>query len=351
MPYKDPEKKKQWEREHRKGSAHRVWWGYLYPESAPEDWETRIRESGHECVWALHDKDVTATGETKKAHVHVAVRFAHAQDAAAAKEALGGFGVLEASVQWRDSWRAVCRYLTHMDDPDKYQYSPDIVGECGGADWRTEIYRASDKYEIIAAMQDWCDDPANVKPNGCPPQFNDLMRYARANNKEWFMALCDNCAIVMREYCKGNRHDWRDEQYRVYAHGGTVYSDAYADNPDEWREVDGGAGKEPEAGSMEQSATTGAQPSFADCGVDAAVERQDQTGVRVDGRSAPSTVSMPESSGEGDSGMESCGGEADPQGSAYYVSPAWSPDPRPRPERGCLRGAQPPSFGGSRRGV
>lgn len=223
MPYKDKEKKAQWERKNRgKGTTHAIWWGYLYFDSAPEDWEQRIRESGYECVWAVHDKDVRATGEVKETHVHIAVRFSHAVDASTAKSVLTEFGVKEASVQFRDSWRAVCRYMVHMDDPDKYQYDPSIVCECGGADWHTEIYRTSDKYAVVAAMQDWCDDQANAKANGCPPQFNDLMRYARANQQEWFMALCDSSAIVMREYCKANRHDWRDDRWEVYKNGSTV---------------------------------------------------------------------------------------------------------------------------------
>ena len=68
------------------------------------------------------------------------------------------------------------------------------------------------------------------------------------------MALCDNGAVVMREYCKGNRHEWRDERYQVYASGAAAYADDHA----EWREVGGGAVKEPGAGSTEDSATTGA---------------------------------------------------------------------------------------------
>ena len=35
------------------------------------------------------------------------------------------------------------------------------------------------------------------------------------------------------------------------------------------------------------------EPSFTDCGIDAAGNWIDQTGIRVDGRSAPSTLSLP----------------------------------------------------------
>lgn len=214
MPYKDPAKKKQWERENRTTKTRHIWWGYLYHDSAPEDWERRIRESGYECVWATHDKDVTATGEIKKSHTHVAVKFEQKVTQKTAEEVLGACGVVPASVQFRDSWRAVCRYMIHMDDPDKYQYDPQIVNQCGGADWESAIHRSSDKYRLVGEMMAWIDDPKNNLTNGCPPQFADLMRYARDERQEWFHALCDSCAVVMREYCKGRRHNWRDEVLR-----------------------------------------------------------------------------------------------------------------------------------------
>ena len=71
MPYKDKEKQREAQRRYEKkkrgkGKLHAIWWGYLYLDSAPDDWETRIRESGYECVWAMHDKDVRPTGEIKR---------------------------------------------------------------------------------------------------------------------------------------------------------------------------------------------------------------------------------------------------------------------------------------------
>lgn len=200
MPYKDPEKKKQWERENRTTKTRKIWWGYLYLDSAPEDWEQRIRESGYECVWALHDKDVTAAGEPKKPHVHVAVRFHSQQPAATAKEVLGEFGVLEKSVQFRDNWRAVCRYMTHMDDPDKYQYDPSIVNESGGADWRDAIARTSDMYRTIRDMKRFCRE-AGVTSYAA---FSD---WCDENNEEWSCAICDKAGGEIHEYINGLRYD------------------------------------------------------------------------------------------------------------------------------------------------
>lgn len=208
MPYADKAKKQEWERANRSGGTQKkIWWGYLYPESAPADWLNRIRESGYEVLAMLHDKDVTAAGEVKKEHVHVAVRFDHAQNAKTAKKVLTEFGVLEASVQSRDSWRAVARYMCHMDDPDKYQYNPDDVIEVGGADYFDAISRSSDKYRIICEMQDYIDEHSIMS-------FAEFNRYCRAEHKEWFYALCDNCAVIIREYIKSCRYDYLDTSRR-----------------------------------------------------------------------------------------------------------------------------------------
>lgn len=236
MPYKDPAKareyKRKWDKEHRKGKLRKVWWGYGYPDSMPEDWRDIASKSGYELLAMFHDQDVTMDGELKEPHWHIAVRLEHAGDINDAKEALLPLGVKEKSIQWRDSWRAVARYLCHLDDPNKTQYSPDHVLEFGGADYMTAINRQKDKYRIIAAMQDWVDG------NECL-SFAQLFRYARNNDMEWYMALCDNCSIVMREYIKSCRYDTMEERERAKAlersrrYAGEPEGNATGDTPDE----------------------------------------------------------------------------------------------------------------------
>lgn len=209
MPYKDPEKakaaKRKWDQEHRKGKQHAIWWGYGYPNTMPDNWRDIASKSGYEMLAIFHDRDVTEEGELKEPHWHVAVRLSHAGTLEDAKEALLQLGVKEPSIQWRDSWRGVARYLCHMDDPNKAQYCPDVVLEFGGADYLSAISRQKDKYRVVAAMQDW------VVENDCV-SFAELMDYARDNDMEWFMALCDNCSIVMREYVKSRRYDKKDAE-------------------------------------------------------------------------------------------------------------------------------------------
>lgn len=213
MPYKDPEKakaaKKAWDEKNRKGRSGRIWWAYLYLDSAPEDWKDRLREAGMEILAVVHDSDVDESGEIKKTHVHVLVRFSHAVRRTEAVEVLTSFGCLEKSVQRRDSWTACARYLCHMDDPSKFQYDPACVMEFGGADYMAAISRTSDKYRVVGEMQDWvCEF---MKDGTRPRSFAELNDYARANNLEWFMALCDNSATIMREFCKSKRYDWLEK--------------------------------------------------------------------------------------------------------------------------------------------
>lgn len=208
MAYKDKEKQREAQRryeEKRKAKITRtIWWGYLYPESAPEDWEQRLRGCGIEALAQLHDKDVDATGTPKKPHVHIALRFSHAVDKARATEELTNIGVLESSVQYRDSWRAVARYLCHMDDPDKYQYDSTKVIEVGGADYYNAIGRTSDKYRTILEMQKFIREHEIY-------DFAEFMDYCADENMEWFMALCDNCSVIIEKYMKSRRYMRRDQ--------------------------------------------------------------------------------------------------------------------------------------------
>lgn len=204
------EKKAEWERKNRSGKVRKIWWGYLYEDSAPENFMDLMRESGMEGFAMKHDCDTTAAGEIKEVHWHVVVRFSHAVQAKEAKEVLVAFGCKEASVQYRDSWTAVARYLCHLDDPNKYQYDPADVVEFGGADYLNAINRTADKYRIVANMQDWVAEP--MADGERPRSFGELNDYARTNNLEWFMALCDNSAVIMREFCKSKRYDWLDSR-------------------------------------------------------------------------------------------------------------------------------------------
>lgn len=100
----------------------RYWSFVCYPESAPENWIHTLQMTGLPfCVSPLHDKDIDPTGEPKKAHYHVILCYngpvTFSNVSKHITEPLG-----QPHPQYLQSVKGMHRYLTHKDNPDKYQY-------------------------------------------------------------------------------------------------------------------------------------------------------------------------------------------------------------------------------------
>ena len=167
----------------------------VYPESAPKNWLDILREiKFNVLVSPLHDKDVNPEdGEIKKAHYHVLMLFdtvKSKEQVALIRDAIGGVGFEDVN-----SVRGYARYLCHMDNPEKYQYSPDEVLSIGTEDYFELISLPSDKYRVIDEIIDWCDKTECYI-------YSDLLRYARENRRDWFRTLCDNGTYVVKEFMK-----------------------------------------------------------------------------------------------------------------------------------------------------
>lgn len=145
-------------------------------------------------VSPLHDSDVSSDGQPKKPHYHVLLMFDGVktkQQAAEIFDTISGVGCERVS-----SLRGYARYLCHLDDMDKHQYSPnDVICYGATADYVGVIGLPTDRYDAIADMMDWVDREHCIS-------YARLLRYAKANNEIWFRCLCDNATMVMREYIK-----------------------------------------------------------------------------------------------------------------------------------------------------
>lgn len=99
----------------------RNWAFVLYPDSAPADWEERLKLTGLQGVISpLHDKDINPTEEEKKAHYHVIITYNGPTSFSVVRMLTES---LNAPIpQALESVRGYYRYLTHKDNPDKYQY-------------------------------------------------------------------------------------------------------------------------------------------------------------------------------------------------------------------------------------
>lgn len=174
----------------------------VYPESAPEDWQEKL--ASHfvsSFISPLHDKDIDPLNQPKKAHYHVLIMFDGVKTVEQAKdifEDIGGVGC--ESVK---SIRGYARYLCHLDNPEKAQYSPEDVRCLCGADYNGTIGLSIDKYKAIKEMIDYCKYNRIIS-------YSDLLDYCKEERFDWFRVLCDNGTVVMKEYLKSK--SWTDKR-------------------------------------------------------------------------------------------------------------------------------------------
>jgi hypothetical protein len=171
----------------------------IYPESAPTNWEEILTEQFvPSFISPLHEFDVNPTGEVKKPHYHVMIMFDGVKTTEQAKvifEAIGGVGC-----EIVQSVRGYARYLCHLDNPEKYQYSPEYVKQLCGADYHSIIGLVTDKYKAVREIINFC------KVNDIVA-YSELLEYASVYRDDWFRVLCDNGTVVVKEYLKSRA--WR----------------------------------------------------------------------------------------------------------------------------------------------
>ena len=93
------------------------------------------------------------------------------------------------------SLRGYARYLCHLDNPEKAQYSVNDVISCAGADYFSVINLASNKYEAIAEMIDYC-----IKED--ISSYAKLLYFSKEERQDWFRVLCDNGSIPIIQFLK-----------------------------------------------------------------------------------------------------------------------------------------------------
>lgn len=169
----------------------------VYPESAPSNWQAILAEQFVSAfISPLHDKDVNATGEPKKAHYHVLIMFEGPKTKEQAQELfdrIGGVGV-----EVVQSLRGYARYLCHLDNPEKAQYDTNDVKSICGADYIGVIGLSIDKLKALDEMIDFCEE-YNVT------SFYALSKYARSYRSDWSRVLKESGTVFMREYLKSRQ--------------------------------------------------------------------------------------------------------------------------------------------------
>lgn len=201
----------------KKDTRTRNWSVVLYPESAPENWRTLLDDMHIEWVESpLHDADINANGEVKKAHWHILLMFGGVKSYEQVRELTEALNC--PSPQKCHNAKALVRYMAHLDNPDKHQYTVSDIKGHGGVDI-AEMLRpsSSERYELIKEMIDFVKDNSII-------EFQDLMDYACTQRfDDWFPLLCDNSTVVISNYIKSCRH--RAPRNFDYATGEVIEDD------------------------------------------------------------------------------------------------------------------------------
>lgn len=172
----------------------------VYPDSAPEGWKNILTEQRVPALISpLHDKDVNDKGEDKKAHFHVIVMFDGVKTKEQAQELFEKIGGVGCEVV--QSLRGYARYLCHMDNPEKAQYSQEDVCAYCGADYIGIIGLALDKYKAVREIITYCREQ-NIY------SYARLLEYCMEERFDWFRLIVDH-PVLVREYLKSRT--WTDE--------------------------------------------------------------------------------------------------------------------------------------------
>ena len=177
-----------------KDNRYRNFATVVYPESAPDNWQSILADKFVPAfISPLHDRDIDPLNQPKKPHYHVVIMFEGKKSVEQAFELFADIGGVGCEVV--NSIRGYARYLCHLDNPEKAQYSTEDVRCLCGADYSGTCSLVIDKYKAIKDMR------AFIKENNIY-SYAKLFDYCAEERFDWFRVLCDNGTVVIKEYIK-----------------------------------------------------------------------------------------------------------------------------------------------------
>lgn len=169
--------------------------------TAPDDWVNQLQISGLQfAISPLHDKDIHEdnSGKTKKPHYHVIVVYGSPTTFNNVKSLTDSFN--SPIPQALEQVRGYYRYLTHKDNPDKFQYDDKDIFTGGGfniADFM-ELSK-SEVTEIKFKLQQLIREHTFV-------EYSVFMDYVQDNLDRVNYDVASSHTIFFNTYIKSIRH-------------------------------------------------------------------------------------------------------------------------------------------------
>ncbi|MCA9766585.1 MAG: replication protein [Carnobacterium sp.] len=169
--------------------------GYL--DSLPDQWKNII-SSEPVAISPLHDKDINVDGEIKKAHYHIVLNYKGNKSFEQIDEIAR---LLRAPIPQRiNSLTGAVRYLTHMDNPEKFQYDNSDIETYGGFDLESCLALSTgDKRQTLKDMISFIDSNNIV-------HLKDFADYCLSDKSPagWFELLTERNTLFIKEYIKSS---------------------------------------------------------------------------------------------------------------------------------------------------
>ena len=196
----------------------RYWAQVVYPESAPSDWMDKIQMTGLPFVVSpLHDKDIDPTGEPKKAHYHVILCYGGPTTFSNVKKNISDY-LGQPHPQYLQSVKGYYRYLTHQDNPDKYQYDAKDIKCFNGFNIQDyESFSISDEDRCFTALEDLIEQEQIE-------EYCDLIFYLKKNGQLELLSFIRRNTYHLKELIKSIRHSnyYQKQQFEVEKETGEI---------------------------------------------------------------------------------------------------------------------------------
>lgn len=170
----------------------RDWTFIVYPESAPKAWREILDDTHLRWVESpLHDRDVNPDGEIKKPHWHILLSYDGPVTLGAVKKLTDKLN--SPNPQKISSSKGLVRYMAHLDNPEKFQYSvADIKGH-NGADIAAYFeLTATNKLAIMKEIVRY------IYENGVD-NYSDFLMFCIENRDDWFDVAINSNTIAINK--------------------------------------------------------------------------------------------------------------------------------------------------------
>jgi hypothetical protein len=200
----------------------RNWAGIIYEESAPENWQDILREKGIACaISPVHDMDIDPTGEKKKKHQHFILSYGSPTTYNNVCALVCGILGQPIPISL-ESVNGYYRYLTHKDNPDKYQYDEAQIVTLNGFNIE-DFTELTDReiHELKIKIQRLILEKGII-------EYSELMDFLLFNDMRVEHNTASKNTIYFNNYLKSKRHAGKTE--KVDPNTGEVIEDVIDDN-------------------------------------------------------------------------------------------------------------------------